>query len=707
VQIPTVIGAVLIILGISVLYITLLTKMIESSTITTIQELAQHDQNSIENYITATWENLDYIQGRIASEDCQSLDQLAEELSTERRNSFFTRLCMVDADGKLYTDTAQIYDPATDQIATRLDLLSRFDDGADRIVFRFSQSATSIDVADMSLYYGIRLEDFSVDGVSMVALVGVRTLEDIQDKMVIDSFIKNGEALGYSAVIDMDGSYIVNVDRAIQRDQIESFFDRLNRANRSDLSQEELRSKMDAGEAFTFYYNNASGEERLIYMMPLTNLDIDWYFLLSVRQDALTDMSNRIILISMLMMGFIMLVIILLVLMLMQSRKNAALATAEAAARSEFLSNMSHEIRTPLNALLGLIHLAEKDLSEGNGQEQLHDRLAKTHATANYLLALVNDILDMSKLQAGKVDLNLTPVSPELIVDAVWSMQRSNIEDRGVEFVLQKDLVAPWVMGDETRLKQVLMNIVGNAAKFTPEGGRITLSVSQQKIDATHVTTTFVCADTGCGMSPEFLPQIWDSFTQERSKNSSSVKGTGLGLAISKRLMDAMGGDITVESVLDQGSTFTVTLPSQICAAPVTHPEVLPVSEQTPQRQHSKVLVVEDNELNAEILVDILTGEGFETAHAENGQQAVDLFRDSQIGEFDIILMDMQMPVMDGCTASSQIRKLDRPDAKTVTIFACTANTMKEDRARAAESGMDDFLSKPIDVDLLLQKLRQ
>jgi CheY-like chemotaxis protein len=134
---------------------------------------------------------------------------------------------------------------------------------------------------------------------------------------------------------------------------------------------------------------------------------------------------------------------------------------------------------------------------------------------------------------------------------------------------------------------------------------------------------------------------------------------------------------------------------------------VLPVSEHTPQRQHSKVLVVEDNELNAEILMDILNGEGFETAHAENGQQAVDLFRDSQIGEFDIILMDMQMPVMDGCTASSQIRKLDRPDAKTVTIFACTANTMKEDRARAAESGMDDFLSKPIDVDLLLQKLRQ
>ena len=249
-------------------------------------------------------------------------------------------------------------------------------------------------------------------------------------------------------------------------------------------------------------------------------------------------------------------------------------------------------------------------------------------------------------------------------------------------------------MGDSTRIKQVLMNIVGNAAKFTPKGGSITLSVSQEKTDETHVTTIYRCQDTGLGMSREFIDKIFDAFSQERNKTSDSVKGTGLGMAISKLLVDAMGGDIRVESELNVGTVFTVSLPSEI--AEYTDPHV----DEAAADEHA---VYPGKPVK--ILMEILSDEGFEVVHAENGQEAVQRFADSETGEFDIILMDMQMPVLDGCSAAMEIRSLNRPDAKTVVIFACTANTFKEDRDRAVESGMNDFLAKPIDVSVLLKKL--
>lgn len=220
------------------------------------------------------------------------------------------------------------------------------------------------------------------------------------------------------------------------------------------------------------------------------------------------------------------------------------------------------------------------------------------------------------------------------------------------------------------------------------------------------MTTIYRCQDTGLGMSREFIDKIFDAFSQERNKTSDSVKGTGLGMAISKLLVDAMGGDIRVESELNVGTVFTVSLPSEI--AEYTDPHV----DEAAADEHAvypgkpvKILMAEDNELNAEILMEILSDEGFEVVHAENGQEAVQRFADSETGEFDIILMDMQMPVLDGCSAAMEIRSLNRPDAKTVVIFACTANTFKEDRDRAVESGMNDFLAKPIDVSVLLKKL--
>ncbi len=238
------------------------------------------------------------------------------------------------------------------------------------------------------------------------------------------------------------------------------------------------------------------------------------------------------------------------------------------------------------------------------------------------------------------------------------------------------------------------------------------LSVRQEKTDDTHVMTFYRCKDTGIGMSREYLGRIFDTFSQEQNRNISGITGTGLGMPISKLLANAMGGDITVESELHAGSTFTVSIPSVIVKE---IPDYLKETEKNGtakeslhSRKHSgpgKILVAEDVELNAEILLEILSMEGFETAHAQNGREAVELFRESEIGEFGIILMDMQMPVMDGCEASREIRKLNRADAQSVQIYACTANTFQEDRDLALASGMNDFLTKPIDIDVLLKKM--
>ena len=259
------------------------------------------------------------------------------------------------------------------------------------------------------------------------------------------------------------------------------------------------------------------------------------------------------------------------------------------------------------------------------------------------------------------------------------------------------------------------MNIVGNAAKFTPQGGQIKLSVKQKKTGGDQVTTIYQCQDTGIGISEEYLERIFDSFSQERNKAAGECKGTGLGMAISKLLVNAMGGDIRVKSRLGEGSMFTVEIPAVIVKEP---PDYLREDGQISAGERNraaaagekqrpvKILVAEDVELNAEVLLEILEMEGFETAHAKNGKEAVELFCQSAPGEFDIILMDMQMPVMDGCTACRKIRSLTREDAGKILIYACTANTFQEDRELALESGMDDFLTKPIDVDVLIKKIK-
>ncbi len=696
-----------------IIYTIQLRKVIEHNIIESISETALHDKRFIRTCIEFFIEDLKGIAKRLDLYECKTIPEMETRLNLENASTEFTHIYLVAEDGRIYTDRFLVYDPKKSNLAARIDLLPLFsDDSVEVVVSRFDDKAEFAGISRESILYGIRLNNYSVDGIRMIALIGIANINFLQDHMIIDSFIINGKPNGYSSVIDYNGNYIIGHDKNIYLNDSNNFFHRLESGHSSTLTQESIRKKMKEHETFNFYINN--DKENLVYFAPFENENnerINWYFIMSVDNDVLVKRQFTFTMMSLVLLVVAVLILSSLAFYGLSNHNKLFKANEAVKVRSEFLSNMSHEIRTPLNGLIGLNYLISNAIDNKNKLSQVKDWLKKSKSLADYLLSLLNDILDMSKLQSGKIDIINVPFSIEHMIEDIWFMQRDNIERRGVSFVVEKDVPVPWVKGDEVRTKQVLVNIVGNAAKFTPEGGRITLSVSQRREDDARVTTTYRCEDTGIGMSRAFLEKIFDPFSQERDgKSDATLKGTGLGMPISKELVDAMGGEIHVESAPGQGSVFTVILPSPIAEAlPDAEAASAPAHGSTPEERVKgrKILLAEDAEFNAEFLIELLRDEGFDVVHAENGQTTLETFRESAVGEFDIILMDMQMPVMDGCEAAAAIRKLDRPDAKTVTIFACTANTFKEDMDRAIRSGMDDFLTKPIDIRAFLEKMNK
>lgn len=694
------------------LYIQQMNNAVATNTMDTIQELSQHDKRSIESFIETSWKNLDAIRKRFVSYNCTTLADIQNRMNLECATAIseFSHMYLLAENGAIYTDKYVTYDPKLDPSDEKVDLLSLFANDKERIVIRRRDMLAGNGDTNEYILYGVRLNDFQVEGVSMRALIGLTEISVLQQHIILNSFEKNGVRRGYSTIIRKNGDFITTPEEKHPFHMSDNLYRYFSKGYKISITTDEINEKMRNRETFHFDYVDDENNKQILLLTPFGN-GIDWYFVMMVNNVAFTEQSSQFILSSTIMLTVVMSAAILLMLALTISREATIRAMEKAKGQSEFLSNMSHEIRTPLNGLIGLNHLITLHIDDPGRRGQIQDWLRKSNSTANYLLSLVNDILDMSKLQSGKADIVNEPLLIETIVDAIWSMQRDNVEGRGIHFIVNQNILYPCVVGDAVRIKQVLMNIVGNAAKFTPEGGSITFSVEQEKIgEGDMVRTIYRCKDTGVGMSKEFTEKIFDAFSQERNKNSNSVKGTGLGMAISKLLVQAMGGDITVESELGKGTTFTVALPAQIAEdfhLPVEQTDEVTAMENAvlQSKRPTKILLAEDNALNAEILIEILQAEGLEVVHAQNGQISVDIFSKSQINEFTIILMDMQMPVMDGCAAAAEIRRLKRPDAKTVTIFACTANTFQEDRDRALKSGMNDFLAKPIDVNILLQKL--
>ncbi len=543
-------------------------------------------------------------------------------------------------------------------------------------------------------------------------------------------FLDSDQSLSYSFVIRKDGSYVVGN----QGDTHENYFDRLaDLFDGQDLDGddcvEKLEAAMHAGEDYSSVVRDG-GSRRHIYC---TNLPYcDWYLVTVLPfeglDDAISGMGNRWLtlvyaascaVIAMLLYLFFRYLKLfrgqVSELKRVNGEMDAARRSAEEArreaeqanrAKQEFLSSMSHDIRTPMNAIVGMTSLA---LDNTDSPEQVRDYLGKIALSSKHLLGLINDVLDISKIESGKMLLNLETVPLQEAVDSIVNIIQPQAAAKNQQFrVTLREILSENVRCDGVRLNQVLLNLLGNSVKFTPEQGAVELTVYQEALpeDASRVRTHFLVRDTGIGMSKEYQQVIFESFSREDNTRVRKTEGSGLGMAITKYIVDAMGGTISVHSEQGRGSEFHVAFDLERAAAPAA--QAADGGERTGgvDLKGKRILLAEDNELNWEVARELLSILELELDWAENGEICAEKFRKSPVGYYDAILMDVRMPVMDGYEATAAIRGLERGDA-AVPIIAMTADAFSEDIQRCLACGMNDHLAKPIDIETVARKLKK
>lgn len=388
------------------------------------------------------------------------------------------------------------------------------------------------------------------------------------------------------------------------------------------------------------------------------------------------------------------------------SRKKSRQLQIASEAKSDFLSRVSHDMRTPMNAILSFSSMG---LDQETSPEQLASDMQQIHHAGQYLLGLINDVLDMSKIENEKMELHLEPVYPSECLRAILATVQPLMDDKQLHFDVQMNIPGkePLLLLDVMRTKQLFINLLSNAAKFTPEGGAVIFQISAKELTVQHVVLNFIIRDTGIGMSGAFQKHLFEPFSQEHRESTGQLAGTGLGLAIVKQLVDLMGGTISGTSELNKGTEFVVELRHEVVQEAVFQPAVaLTQNEICEDALHGRrILLCEDHPVNTAIVKRLLAKKGIEVEHALNGQLGVERFAASSVGYYDLILMDIKMPVMDGIEAAKAIRALARTDAKTIPIVAVTANAFDEDMEKSRQAGMNAHLSKPIEPHKLYQIL--
>ena len=392
-----------------------------------------------------------------------------------------------------------------------------------------------------------------------------------------------------------------------------------------------------------------------------------------------------------------------------QELKRSVLREKEAnQMKSVFLSHISHDIRTPINGIDGMTNIAIRHFDD---KDRVLDCLNKIDSSSQYLLSLLNDVLDINRIESGKMIISYEPMDIRSLINNCADIIGSLLIEKNVEFVKSFGMFRhPVLLGDELHLRRILINILSNAAKFTPDGGEIFFHVREISADSGKAVYCFEIEDNGIGMKPEFLERIWESFSQENSRNYSGFKGSGLGMAITKKLVDLMNGNIYVESEQGVGSKFRVEIAFDVGVMP----DFLEIQKKKEERHKQeiclkgkKVLLVEDQLLNMEITKSVLDDVGMDVVTAENGQVAVNIFNNCADGTYDAIIMDVRMPVMDGLSAAKKIRTLPKNDAPTIPIIAMTADTFEEDIKRTEEAGINAHLSKPINLEEVIRTLNR
>ena len=389
-----------------------------------------------------------------------------------------------------------------------------------------------------------------------------------------------------------------------------------------------------------------------------------------------------------------------------QLEKSAEQARNANEAKTRFLFNMSHDIRTPMNAIIGFSDLLEKNLDD---RVKAKGYLKKIQSSSNLLLTIINQVLEMARIESGKAVLTLEPCNLSALFHSVNLVFEEDVKKKGIHFYVKTNVEHKYAYCDQTKLQEIYLNIVSNAIKYTPQDHAITINIqevpSMQENLARYI---FICEDTGYGMSEDFVPHIFEEFSREHTTTENKIIGTGLGLSIVKSMIDLMGGTIQVESHEGKGTKFTVDVSLEIASSEdVNETEDVSNEININERNHKRILLAEDNDLNAEIACEILKSEGYLVEHASHGQQCVEMLQEAEDGYYDLILMDIQMPFMDGYEACKEIRKMKDTQKANIPIIAMTANAFEEDKQMAIKAGMNDHVPKPMDMRVLSPVLQK
>ncbi|NHM15145.1 response regulator [Eggerthellaceae bacterium zg-887] len=682
--------ALVVLVGGYGLYRTSVVDTVDQVTTSFMNQTADHDSQAFHNALARKWEVLELFAERLRITGADDREALRSLIEVENQATPFESIELVGTNGTVFTSDGE------EGAVESMPWYASYEEADSRFVMRCDAPPDGdSDGQGVYIVYGVKLSTpLYLGGYSVGGVVGFVPVDDTVETMRLESFDERGVAL----VVQPDG-VIVTTDGLYNDGSKSSIFERLSQARFSSGSYEACeRALAEDGSAFASY--SIDGEDFYAAIKPIE--DTDWHLVVRVDGTVTSDVVDSLLARSGLFFMALGVIVILIAVTIYRSVRSARIARESERAKTAFLSTMSHEIRTPLNGIVGILYLMGQNV---DNPEKLQSYIDQANISANFLKSVISNVLDMSKIESGSVDVRIEPFDLRVMVqelEVIASVQAAGRLDVTVRSV---DVSDPFVRGDAVRLKQVLVNLLGNAVKFTPDGGEVSLALTEETTDdMAHLV--FVVRDTGCGMSDDFLKnRLWSPFEQEFRVASQS--GTGLGAPLSKAIVEAMGGTVDVRSEVGVGSEFTVRVSLPLASEEETA-ELDGRRTDTPTYTlaGSTVLVAEDNDVNRMIVEDILADEGVSVISVENGLEAVERFANSAPGEIDIVLMDVQMPVMDGYGAARGIRDLPRSDAHTVPILALTANAFREDVEQALASGMDDVIVKPLNVALLLEKLR-
>lgn len=681
-----------------------------------LREMTNLTQANFKSGLSMRYSGLKAVAESVNDEDMESLEAMERFINDAEQNNDFEFMAFVDEDGFYYSRDGKR--PA----ASKLSFLANLLNGEDKLI---SYNETFLD--NNMIVLGTQISPISFNGTDMVAIIAGFTADSIGQHL----FLRSEDGQTNASIVTGDGSFIIYNTFFADLPKGSNIISKFKEYADFDkgFSVEQIEKDFKSGAAGMVVFK-ADGIHMCMYYSPIEGTE--WYMLMEVPYAVVDEMTeelssnlnrNAITMMASVMLLIVVIFIIYLTNLRAHSKQlEAARESAEKAqkaaeqaslAKSEFLSRMSHEIRTPMNGIIGMTEIARQNTEN---PEKVDDCLRKVALSSKHLMLLINDVLDMSKIESGKIQLKNELFDLRLFLENIENIYSVQAEEKEIDFKISLyGEIDEFIGGDSLRLNQILTNLLSNAFKFTPKGGSIILGISELKHEKDSVLLRFSVKDTGIGIKEENLEKIFEAFEQENAEITHKYGGTGLGLSIVRKFSELMGGCVTVRSKYGKGSEFEVDLPFSVTDnsrmidwKSGRSADKKTVENKTYDFKGKHILLAEDNELNREIAVELLgTVTGAVIDEAEDGQRAVELFAESEVNYYDLILMDIQMPRMDGFEATKKIRAMERADAASVPIFAMTANAFAEDEEKSQQAGMDAHISKPLEISAVLATLNE